>query len=135
MFPATSGATMAQPSEIDDILALEGDRCKATAEGDLDALKNILADDYVHVTGNGAIMNKLGYLSWVKELPRSHQRTNLNVRLYGDTAVIYGDLLNRLQTRGGETVIETVVTQVAHRSDGKWRFVSFHITPKHSPQY
>jgi undecaprenyl pyrophosphate synthase len=54
------------------------------------------------------------------------------VRVYGDTAVMAGDILNRINTPGKESrVIDAMVTQVAVKSGGRWRFVSFQITPKH----
>ena len=121
---------MVNKSEEDEIIALEVRRCNATSTGDLQALHDILADDYLHVTGGGSIMNKADYLAWVKQLPRHHQRGGLTVRLYGDTAVVVGELLNRLRDKAGDRVIETVVTQVARREANHWRFVSFHITPK-----
>jgi ketosteroid isomerase-like protein len=125
---------MTQQNQRDDVVALENLRCEATSAGDLNMLEQILADDYLHVTGNGTIMDKSGYLAWVKQLARSHQRGDLIVRFYGDTAVVIGDLLNRLQEKQGERVIEAVVTQVARREGERWRFVSFHITPK-SPRH
>jgi ketosteroid isomerase-like protein len=124
---------MTQQSEKDDVITLEARRCEATSRADLQALQEILADDYLHVTGNGSIMNKADYLAWVRQLPRSHQRGDLTVRIYGDTAVLVGGLLNRLQEKAGVRIIETVVTQVARKDGKQWRFVSFHITPKSSP--
>ena len=120
---------MAQ-SEKDAIIALEAQRCEATSMGNLQALQEILADDYLHVTGGGSIMNKGDYLDWVRQLPRAQQRGELYVRLYGETAVIVGDLINRFPEKHGDRIVETVVTQVARRDGERWQFVSFHITQK-----
>ena len=114
----------------EEVLALEKRRCAATLAGDLAALAEVLADDYMHVTGTGSWMSKQGYLDWVAKLPRDHRRGELKVRLYGDVAVINGDLLNRLGAIGSERLVDTYVTQVARKQDGRWQFVSFHITPK-----
>lgn len=35
-----------------------------------------------------------------------------------------------LTHHGGTRVVEAMVTQVAQRADGAWRFVAFQITPK-----
>lgn len=122
---------MAHPTADHEVLAAEELRCKATREGDLEALKRVLHADYSHVTGSGSVMNREQYLEWVRAMPRRHERHDLRVRRYGDTAVILGGLTNHLSQPDGTTrVIETTVTQTAVREDGVWRFVAFHITPK-----
>ena len=114
-----------------EVLAAEDARCKATREGDLSALKQVLDEAYTHVTGTGNVMNRQQYLDWVSATPRRHERHALSVRRYGDTAVLVGGLTNYLTEAGGGTrVIEAMVTQVAQRQDGAWRFVAFQITPK-----
>lgn len=113
------------------VLELERRRCAAIGAGDLKTLSDVLADDYIHVMGMGVIKDKASYIETIRNGPRTPERGDLRVRLYGDSAVIVGDLLNRIGAPGEPTrVIDTVVTQVAVRSAGKWRFVSFQITPK-----
>jgi hypothetical protein len=124
---------MAEDAMDREVLETEAARCKATGEGDLQALKRVLHEDYAHVTGGGAVMSRQQYLDWVSATPRRHERHGLRVRRYGDTAVIIGGLTNYLSEAGGGTrVIEATVTQVAVRQDGAWRFVAFQITPKRS---
>jgi hypothetical protein len=116
-----------------EVLEAEAARCKATLEADVDALKKILHEDYTHVTGSASVMNRHQYLEWVQATPRRHERHHLTVRRYGDTAVIVGGLTNHMSEPGGGTrVIEAMVTQVACRQGGVWRFVAFQITPKRS---
>jgi hypothetical protein len=52
--------------------------------------------------------------------------------VYGDTAIINGDLLNTISTPGEAVrVVDAYVTQIAIRqAAGGWLFVSWHITPK-----
>lgn len=114
-----------------EVVEAEHVRCKATREGNLDALKAVLHEGYTHVTGTGNVLNRQQYLDWVSATPRRHERHELNVRRFGDTAVLVGGLTNYLTEAGGGTrVIEAMVTQVARRSEGAWRFVAFQITPK-----
>lgn len=114
-----------------EVLELERRRCVAIGAGDLNALSDVLADDYTHVMGMRVIKDKASYIETIRNGPRTPERGNLRVRLYGDTAVIVGDLLNRIGAPGEPArVIDTVVTQVAVRSAGRWRFVSFQITPR-----
>ena len=73
----------------------------------------------------------LQYVDWVRETPRRHERHDLHVRCFGDAAVIVGGLTNHINAAdGGTRVVQTMVTQVAHREHGTWRFVAFQITPK-----
>ena len=114
-----------------EVLEAEQARCKATREGNLDALQQVLHEGYIHVTGTGNVMNRQQYLDWVSATPRRHERHELSVRRFGDTAVLVGGLTNYLTEAGGGTrVIEAMVTQVAQRQNGAWRFVAFQITPK-----
>lgn len=118
-------------SEIDEVLELERRRCAAIGAGDMAALEEILADDYAHVFGDGGVSGKAGYIRQVARVPRTPERGELRVRLYGDTAVVTGPLINRVAYPDREPeIFDTFVTQVAVRKDGRWRFVSFQITPK-----
>ena len=122
---------MTQQESNQEVLDAEEARCKATREGDLEALEQLLHEDYTHVTGTASVMNRQQYLDWVSATPRRHERHGLRVRCLGDTAIVVGGLTNHLSEPGGGTrVVEAVVTQVAHRDNGKWRFMAFQITPK-----
>ncbi len=114
-----------------EVLAAEASRCDAVAHADADAMRALLADDYLHVTGGGSTMGRDQYIEWVGETTRVHVRHDLSVRCFGDVAVIQGPLDNHMSTPdGGSRLIEAFVTQVLHREDGTWRFVAFQITPK-----
>lgn len=112
------------------VLALEARRVSALANADLAALANVLADDYVHIYGDGRASDRAGYIEQVRMASRAPTRGPLKVRVYGDVAVVTGDLLNRINYPEGPRALDTFVTQVAHKAGGQWRFVSFQITPK-----
>ena len=118
-------------SEQDRVLELERRRCDAISAGDLAALGDCLAADYLHIFGGGRAADRAGYIDTIRESPRAPERGSLRVRLYGDVAVLTGDLLNRVrQPDGTEKAIDAFATQVAVRQGGIWRFVSFQITKK-----
>lgn len=115
-----------------ELLALEARRAEAIGTGDLTALADVLADDYVHVLAPGRVVDKSGYVEMIRTGPRRPDRGPLTVRVYGDAAVITGDLTNRIGAPG-ETprVIPAFCTQVAARgADGNWRFTSYMLTQK-----
>jgi ketosteroid isomerase-like protein len=114
------------------LIELEQRRVAATNSADAAALGEILADDYVHIGGTGAVMDKSAYIDWVGELRREHRRTNLRIIDKGDFALIIGDLENHLHRPGGEVqVVHAVVLETALRRGGRWQIHSFQITQKH----
>jgi ketosteroid isomerase-like protein len=113
------------------IEALEKRRATAIAEANFDALAGVLADDYLHIYGSGTSSDRAGYIDQVKKAPRVPTRGPLKIRVYGDTAVVTGSLLNRIKYPDRpEALLDTSVTQVARKINGEWKFVSFQITPK-----
>ena len=116
------------------MIALEEKRAAAIANKDFTALTGVLADDYLHIYGGGPASDRGGYIKQVTAAPRVPTRGPLTARVYGDVAVLTGDLLNRIEypDRPG-TVLDTYVTQVARKVGGQWKFVSFQITPKPQP--
>jgi ketosteroid isomerase-like protein len=115
----------------DEVIALEERRADAIGSADLDALADVLADDYLHVLAPGRVVDKAGYIEMIRNGPRRPVRADLLVRLYGDAAVLTGDLENRIGTADDvRRVIPAFCTQVAVRSDGAWRFVSYILTRK-----
>ena len=115
-----------------EVLDLETRRCEAIGNGDLATLADVLADDYLHVLAPGRVVNKEQYIEMIRKGPRLPIRSNVSVRIYGDSAVINGDLQNNIGASDRERrVIPAVCTQVAVRHpDGKWRFVSYILTQK-----
>ena len=115
----------------DELEALEARRAEAIGTGDLEALADVLADDYLHVLAPGKVVNKAQYVEMIRNGPRRPHRGPLTVRVYGDAAVITGDLENNIGAPGDvRRVIPAYCTQVAVRDGGKWRFVSYILTQK-----
>ena len=50
--------------------------------------------------GNGTTKDKTDYIETIRNGPRVPERGRLMVRVYGDTAVMAGDILNRINTPG-----------------------------------
>jgi len=115
----------------EDIIALEQRRAAAIEGGDLAALADTLADDYLHVLAPGKVVTKADYVEMIRRSPRSPHRGELKVRLYGDAAILQGDLENHIGAPNEVSrVIPAYCTQVAVFAGGKWRFVSYILTQK-----
>ncbi len=106
---------------IREVVAAEMERCRALSEQDWEALAGLLADDLTHVHMPGRLEDKAAYLAGIKGRPRRAERRDLRVRLYGETAVMTGVLVNHREL-GAE---EAMVTQVWVRRGGRWQMVAY----------
>ncbi|KXU30246.1 hypothetical protein A0J57_21130 [Sphingobium sp. 22B] len=116
---------------VEDIIReLENRRIAALVSTDLAALNNLLADDLVHVHGNGKIDDKEEYLQGVASKYRYHsiQRGDLNIRVFGNVAIVVGRLSQTVSFQGDDKRIDmnAVVTQTWTRDADNWRQNSCH---------
>lgn len=113
----------------EQLLQLEQTRCEAIGAGDLERLASVMTDDYVHVYGFGKTSTKQEYVDHIGDVPRAPERGAIDVRIYGDTAVMCGPLINRIQPPGKPLdVVNATATQVAIKQDGQWKFCHFQMT-------
>lgn len=128
-------------SDQNDLLELEAQRCAAISTGNVEALNAMLRDDYIHVYGGGLSSGKADWIDHISEVPRVPERVDMQVRVYGDTAVLTGKMINRIRPNAdvkpaaaiGDRVpikedVQAFATQVAVRENGKWQFCSFQMT-------
>lgn len=113
-----------------EVRQLEAWRQAALVALDMEALADMFAEDMIHVHTNGMVHDKAAILSHIRSRAQfvAVERRNLVVRVYGDTALLTGDLINSLRIAGEEEprIMKAFATQVMRRTDGVWRFVSFH---------
>jgi uncharacterized protein (TIGR02246 family) len=125
-------ATTAEALEA-EILAVEQRRQDALIATDLETLDEIFDESLVHIHAPGLVHTKALLLEHVatRQAYLEITRQDVRVRVFGDTAVVTGGIVNRMRApQGGERTVDGVVTQVLHRGDdGRWRFVSFQMTP------
>ena len=114
---------------MEELFALEQARLDALNRNDVDSVGRLMAADLVHVHATGAVQDKAQFLAGLRALPRQCLREDLQVRACGaDAAVLTGHVVNTLTRPGQDTPeqIRMMVTLVARRAEGAWRFVSFH---------
>lgn len=110
--------------------ALEARRCAAISAGDIEALRAMLSDDYLHVHMTGHLDDRDGHLKAVASRPRRTERGPLAIRFYGEVAVLTGELTNHTTNAAGEVrTVRAYCHQVATRHEDGWRFVSIQLTP------
>jgi ketosteroid isomerase-like protein len=113
--------------EAAELIALETQRCRAISELDIPVLEKILADDLTHTHITGHTEGKASYLAGLSGRPRKTTRGDLSVRIYGDTAVMTGALVNEFPAAGGNAParLEIQALQVWVRTGGTWQMVAF----------
>jgi uncharacterized protein (TIGR02246 family) len=113
-----------------EVALLEEHRRTALAAADLEALAELMSDDYVHVHGSGLVHDRAALLNYVRKNPRTVAPRSPKIRVYGDFAILTGEMINITPGTGSAEPTKTrlYATQVARKSDGKWKFVSFQTT-------
>ena len=119
--------------DVTEILATENRRQQALVAVDVDALDGMFEDSLVHIHAPGLTHTKAQLIEHTvtRRAYLEITRGDLNVRVFGDVAVVTGPISNRMRAaNGGERTLSGEATQVLHRdADGRWRFVSFQMTP------
>lgn len=110
-------------SDRSALLSLEDEWLHAR---DAATLERILADDFVHPVPQGVFLSKAEHIDWYgKHLPSPTRKTRLDhvqVRLYGDSAVVNGEVI--ATDESGKQLDGSVFTDVFVYRDGRWQAVN-----------
>ncbi|WP_167132568.1 YybH family protein [Paramicrobacterium chengjingii] len=124
---------MADAATREAILAVEARRQRALIDVDAVELDDLYEESLVHIHAPGLTHDKAQLIehTLTRRAYVEMNRGDLNIRTAGDVAVMTGELVNRLRNPdGSERIVAGAVTQVLRRGDdGRWRFVSFQMTP------
>ena len=104
------------------VIAAEHERCRAVCHQDWDALDALLDESLTHTHMNGRVDSKQALLSNLRSRPRTLTRGPLEVRIYGDSAVMTGP--QYLNLGAGE--VHNQATETWIRRDARWVLVAFH---------
>lgn len=123
---------MTEASVQQEIIRLEQARCRALVEADIDSLEKLVSDDVVHVHANGKADDRQAYLAMVGSQIRFLEagRKELDVRVYGDTAIATGRLDQTIviNESGQRVDMRVMTTQVWVRRGNSWQQASFQAT-------
>ena len=100
---------------------------EALMSNDLAAVSRIIADDWVGVDFKGAMTSKEETLAQLKSGGSRNEYVELgdmNVRVYGDTAVVMGTDTERSVYQGENTNGRYAFTDVFVKKDGRWQAVA-----------
>jgi hypothetical protein len=123
---------------VDELIALEQERCRATSARDWSSLGELLDPDFTYTHTGGDIEDREQYLAAIRTRNLRIQRTSVAVRVYGDAAVMTGEGVFTLHEMPGDApgpppviqVMEQAILQTWIRREAGWRLVAFQGTMK-----
>lgn len=120
----------------DDIIraieAVDARRVEATIAKNAAALAETLADDLLYVHGNAVGETKAEYSDRVCNGHYDYRgltSVRRRFRVYGDTALVDGDLRIQVVTQGVPKDFVSRYLQAWVKRDGRWQMVSWQSTP------
>ena len=127
----TAGSAPTAAGARDEILRLEEERNRAILTGDFAALDRMTSDDYTFITLRGELRTKSEIVKGFKSGSfkyESRQISDLNVRLYGTTAVVTGRSTQKGTEDGKDYSGDYRFTRVYVQQGGRWVTVALQTT-------
>jgi ketosteroid isomerase-like protein len=121
----------ARSREADAVRAAELKRFEVMTKGDLAALTKILADDLTYTHSTGTLDNKEQFLESLRSGRVRYQSIEpgeLQVRAYGNSAVINGRAKLVVISDGQNKNVELRFTDVWVKRSGRWQMVAWQST-------
>jgi ketosteroid isomerase-like protein len=115
----------------DEILRLEEERNRAIVAGDFAALDRMTSDDYTFITLRGELRTKAEIVRGFKSGSFKYEArriSDLNVRLYGTTAVVTGRSTQKGTEDGKDYSGDYRFTRVYVQQRGRWVTVALQTT-------
>ena len=116
---------------MNEIIELENQRIAAMIAGDETTLDTILSDDLIYTHSTARVETKAEFIGNVtsgRTRYVSFERDDVNIRDYGDTAVVTGHA--KLHVMAGEQDLEFQVrfVDIYCRLNGRWQMVAWQST-------
>lgn len=111
-----------------ELIRLEKVWNDAHLQGDAEKLDHLWSKDIEIVVPNMAAMNKATALAFARSGRmkfQTYETSNLQVRLFGDIAIISGRMKRARTLQGNSVADNWLFTKVYQRKDGRWQVVHF----------
>lgn len=128
VLPAQTAAT---PQSVQMVRALEERRFAAMMRRDTEALAAMLADDLTYAHSSGQLETKGQFLESIRSGAIQYTAIlpeGLDVRLYGDTAVVTGKGTFKVRMQGEDRSLQLRFTDVYVRRGDGWQMVAWQST-------
>jgi len=122
---------MTDADVTDQIRALEDRRYQALTDGDVAALEELFADDFVYTHSDTKTDSKRSFIDKLatgalKYGQLSHPVSAIVVR--ADTALVFGDMRGDVQVGDEQRKLNSKSLSVWVRDDGRWALLAFQPT-------
>ena len=127
-----SGSSSGDSKVQQEIKGMEEERNRAIVAGDFATLDRMTSDDYTFVTLRGEMRTKAEIVSGFKSGSfkyQSRKLSDLNVRVYGDAAVVTGRSIQKGVENGKDYSGDYWFTRVYAKQEGRWVTVALQTTP------
>jgi ketosteroid isomerase-like protein len=129
---AKSASPQKGSTSQEEIKRVEQERNQAILRSDTAALDRMTSDDYTFINQRGDLLTKAqiqdGFRSGAIKF-ESRELSNLNVRVYGNTAVVTGRVTQKATENGKDTSGESRFTRTYVKEKGRWVSVANQNTP------
>jgi ketosteroid isomerase-like protein len=115
------------------IIALENSWNQAELHNDAHAVDMLLADDFVMTVADGYTMDKAAMLASLRDTsykPDVLQSENMQVHMFGNTAIVTGSYLEKGKDKGKPFERRGRFTDTWVNLSGEWRCVASHFSVK-----
>jgi ketosteroid isomerase-like protein len=112
-------------------LKVEKEFVQAIVSNDLGRLGRFVADDWIIIDPDGAIVDRTRFFEVIKSGALTHdimESEDLRVRVYGDSAVVTAVTCTKGKFMGQEFSTQERATDVFVKRDGRWQCVLTHLT-------
>ena len=138
VLPAVLLPTYAAAFQVERAIEeLEDKRYEAMKRADREALEQLLADDLTYVHTSGRVETKSQFINSIESgeiLYRSIDREDVQVRIYGSTAVVTGLANVNVELRGQVEHLRIRFIDVYVRQNGHWNMVAWQSTRLGGPR-
>lgn len=117
---------------VAEVEAAEERRWTAQLEADTATLEELLADELSYTHSNGLVDTKASYVAAIADEVfdyRSADRTDVNVVVIGDTAMVTGRVAMHVVAGPRDVHLDSRYSAIWVRRDGAWRFLCWQSTP------
>jgi ketosteroid isomerase-like protein len=128
---AAKNRTAGNQTVQNQLKQMEKQRAEALMKGDAGFIDRTTADDYTMITSSGELRNKgraMGDLKSGEVKFQSADVDDLEVRVYGDTAVVTGRHTQKAQSAGNNISGQYRFTRVYVKQKGQWKAVAYQAT-------
>ena len=118
-------------SAVETIRSLEEERNRAIVHGDAAALERMTTDDYTFITLRGELRTKAEIVRDFRSGAAKYQSreiSDLNIRVYGDAAVVTGRAGQKGAENGKDYSGDYWFTRVYVKQKGRWMTVALQTT-------